>query len=93
MVSAVGSVGTGQTAYNAASGPELAQLQKELSDCVNCDSAKTSQGQTQIAQLSARIAALQQRDQHAERPVGALAASVATKPADGPLGTQLDVYA
>lgn len=93
MANIVGSVGSGQTAYNTVSSPELAQLQKQLSNSVNdSESARTFKGQAQIGQLGLRIAALQWQQQQAEQ-VDAPKAPPPARPSDGPLGTKLDVYA
>ncbi len=35
--------------------PELAKLQKELSACVNCDSAKTAKGKANIQAITGKI--------------------------------------
>ncbi|CAN5361317.1 hypothetical protein BH11PSE11_BH11PSE11_20450 [soil metagenome] len=39
----------------------LATYQKQLSDCVNCDSAKTTEGKTAIQNLSNKILEVQAR--------------------------------
>lgn len=91
MAIAVGNVGSGQTVFNTVSSPELALLQKQLSDSVNSDSAKTSQGQALIERLGLRIAALQGQQQ--DERGGPLLPSLPPRPAEGPLGTRLDVYA
>ncbi len=56
-------------AYSASSlGPasagleaQLSRLQKELSDCVNCDSAKTTEGKAKIQAIEGKINAIQAR--------------------------------
>jgi len=42
---------------------ELAKLQKELSDCVNCNSAKTSEGKTKIQAVAGKISAIKAKDE------------------------------
>ena len=44
---------------SAALQAQLAQYQKQLSDCVNCGSSSTSEGKAQIQALNTRIQALQ----------------------------------
>ena len=66
MASAIGSVPTyNPTPTNGAttSGAEakIARYKKELSDCVNCESAKTSSGQAKIQVIASKIAAEQAR--------------------------------
>ncbi len=53
-----GSVATTPTAGLEA---QLARYQKELSDCVNCDSAKTPEGKEQIQTISNKISAVRAR--------------------------------
>ena len=64
MVQAIGAASA--AAYGAApSGggtqAQLQKLEKILSECVNCASAKTPEGQAQIQAVSARIHALRER--------------------------------
>ena len=40
---------------------QLERYQKQLSDCVNCASAKTPQGKSDIQAISARISQIEQR--------------------------------
>ncbi len=40
---------------------ELAKYQKELSDCVNCDSANTAEGRSKIQEIHNKISAVQVR--------------------------------
>ena len=40
---------------------QLDQYQKQLADCVNCASAKTSAGKQEIASISAKISSVKQR--------------------------------
>jgi hypothetical protein len=77
MVHAIGSA----TAYGAAGSgaaaasleAQLARYQKQLSDCVNCDSAKTAEGKVEIEALSRRIGDIRDKiDKLAEaRPAAA----------------------
>ncbi|MES2102968.1 MAG: FlxA-like family protein [Pseudomonadota bacterium] len=46
---------------NAALQAQLERYQKELSDCVNCASAKTPEGKTQIDDISSKISELKSR--------------------------------
>ncbi|MFZ6752186.1 hypothetical protein ACO0KY_02330 [Undibacterium sp. Dicai25W] len=39
---------------------QLDQYQHQLSDCVNCDSAKTPEGKQQIAEISSKIGSIRQ---------------------------------
>lgn len=41
--------------------PELAKLQKELSACVNCDSAKTAKGKANIQAITGKINTIKAR--------------------------------
>lgn len=78
------------SAVTASSGALQAELQKarhELSNCVNCDSAKTSAGQAKIATLQAQVQGIEQRIDKAEQAHGGAARRLS------PLGNRLDVYA
>jgi len=94
MVSAVGGIGGGAAGtHSLGTDHELAQLKKKLSECVNCESATTLQGRVQIDEISTRITAIKDR-QHLVELAGTAPESTPTaKPAEGALGTQLDVYA
>lgn len=72
---------------------ELQKAQRELSACVNCDSAKTSSGQTQIATLRAELQSIEQRMEKTSRAEAAETASTPAPAALSPLGNFLDVYA
>jgi hypothetical protein len=50
--------GGGAARSVAALQAQLAQYQKQLSDCVNCASSSTREGQAQIQALSSKIAAV-----------------------------------
>ncbi|MEO6281593.1 hypothetical protein [Roseateles sp.] len=97
MVSAVGGIGSGASGTGSVGADsELAQLHKKLSECVNCESATTLEGRTQIAEISTRITAIKDRQHRVElttAPPEATPASPTAKATDGTLGTQLDVYA
>ncbi len=72
---------------------ELQKAQRELSACVNCESAKTSSAQTHIATLRAEVQGIEQRMKNpspAEAPQGV---ATPVTPALSPLGNFLDVYA
>ncbi|MEB0214417.1 MULTISPECIES: FlxA-like family protein [unclassified Undibacterium] len=61
--SASAAADTSKSATAAAGGgaslrAQLSQYQHQLSDCVNCDSASTTEGKAQIAEISAKIAAV-----------------------------------
>lgn len=67
MVQAIAS-GASNTVLSKASNSaaleaQLERYQKELSDCVNCPSAKTSEGKAQIADISGKISDLKNRIQ------------------------------
>ncbi len=70
---------------------QLTRAQTELSDCVNCDSAKTPAGQKQIAEISSKINAIKQ--QMAQASGGAASASLARAPSAPSSGNILDTYA
>lgn len=74
---------------------ELQKAQHELSNCVNCDSAKTTSGQAKIATLAAQVQGIEQRIEKARQaPAGdAAAAAPAAANALSPLGNFVDVYA
>ncbi len=61
MVAAIGSAGLSSASF--ASSPtagleaQITRYQKQLADCVNCDSAKTAQGKENIQELSNKISA------------------------------------
>ena len=53
--------GTGMGAAPISSDAQYLRLQKELSDCVNCATAKTALGKAKILAIEARINALKAR--------------------------------
>jgi peptidoglycan hydrolase CwlO-like protein len=98
MSSALSAVAGSSSALQA----ELQKAQRELSACVNCDSAKTSSGQTQIATLRSEVQGIKQRiektnavpDADAAAAAAASAAASAQPPgALSPVGNFLNVYA
>lgn len=72
---------------------ELQKAQRELSACVNCDSAKTSSGQTHIATLRAEVQGIQQRMEKTSQAEAPQTATTPATPALSPLGNFLDLYA
>jgi hypothetical protein len=62
--------------YNPAAKPtagldaQIARHKKELSDCVNCESAKTTKGKAKIQAISDQIAALTAQAEKAAKPKG-----------------------
>lgn len=105
MVSAIGSSaisgasGSGTGSGAAALEAQLTRYQKQLSDCVNCDSAKTPEGKAAIADLSSKISEVKARiDQSA--PAKPAADISANQPAAAPsaapdaaAGNNLNVFA
>jgi hypothetical protein len=77
---------------------QLERFQKQLSDCVNCASAKTPQGKADIQAISARISQIEQRIAQAQNRPGSQAApppdatSAAWSPTTG-YGGLIDVFA
>ena len=71
---------------------ELQKARHELSNCVNCDSAKTSSGQTQIATLQAEVRGIEQRIEKVGQAHAGNGATAAAG-APSPLGNFIDVYA
>ena len=96
MVQAVG----GTAATSAFSGPakaagleyQLQRYQKQLSECVNCASAKTAQGKATIEAISGKISSIRLRiDEVASSNSVTVAASAAATPT-GLTGT-INVFA
>jgi len=103
---AIGASTTPSTAYGSG-GPSAASLQaqlqryqQQLSDCVNCASAKTPQGKADIQAISARISevkqSIAQTDQAPANPADAVAP--ASTPASPPfqfsgVGNVINVFA
>ncbi|MYM70814.1 hypothetical protein GTP56_01210 [Duganella sp. FT134W] len=77
---------------------QLERYQKQLSDCVNCASAKTPQGKSDIQAISARISQIEQRIAQAENRPDQQTAPPANPPAaaSSPItgyGSLIDVFA
>lgn len=63
---------------------QLARYQKQLSDCVNCDSSKTAEGKAQIEAISAKISALKERiDKVGEANTDNRSSELATSTSEG----------
>lgn len=74
---------------------QLQRYQQQLSDCVNCASAKTPKGKQDIQAISARIGQIEQRIAQADGS-GARAAPDAPQAASTPApasGNLIDVFA
>jgi hypothetical protein len=77
---------------------QLERYQKQLSDCVNCASAKTPQGKSDIQAISARISQIEQRIAEAQHRSGSPTApppdapAAASSPTTG-YGSLVDVFA
>ncbi len=103
MVSALNSSTFAPPVYAAATGgleARLERYQKELSDCVNCDSAKTPEGKQKIQDVSSKISEIKTRIEEIAaaksktQPAKINAAvSAASRPADATLGSRVDVFA
>lgn len=91
-----------------AASSELDRLEKQLSDWVNCASAKTSAGRAKIAEISGKIGAVKARSEHVESDAALTSANAnanakakaqgTTMILDSPrqregLGNTLDVFA
>jgi hypothetical protein len=77
---------------------QLQRYQKQLSECVNCASAKTPQGKSDIDAISARISQIEQRIAQADHarsaPLGAgPSAAIAPTIASATHGGLIDVFA
>jgi hypothetical protein len=81
---------------------QLQRYQQQLSDCVNCASAKTPQGKADIQAISARISEVKQSiaqpDQAPSKPADAAAPASASAPSSPPfqlsgLGNVINVFA
>ncbi len=76
---------------------QLQRFQQQLSDCVNCASAKTSQGKSDIQAIAARISQVRQSIAETDsgqtaRPSGATQAAP-TASASAQQGSRIDVFA
>lgn len=88
---------------------QLQRLQQQLSDCVNCASAKTPEGKTVIQALTAKVSQVEQRisarldaqatgrpapaDQTAPAPAPASAAEPSSAYSPAAIGISINVYA
>jgi outer membrane murein-binding lipoprotein Lpp len=77
---------------------QLQRYQKQLSECVNCASAKTPQGKSDIQAISARISQIEQRMVQAANASSApldagLSAAKPATSASATLGSLIDVFA
>ena len=73
MIQAVGSSPVPGQSFSNGTGSlqaQLAQAQAKLAACINCSTAKTPQGQAQIAALSIQVAALSAQIQAAQARQG-----------------------
>ncbi|MBC7685177.1 MAG: hypothetical protein H7176_08105 [Bdellovibrionales bacterium] len=70
---------------------QLQRYEQQLSDCVNCASAKTSKGQRDIDTINARIAQLKARMEQADDAQKPTQSNAPRSP-DG-VGGRIDVYA
>lgn len=102
MVSSLGSA----TSYRPSPAPspsaglqaqvaQVARYKKELSECVNCASAKTPQGQANIEAILTKISIAQARIDKTAQATKAAAEAARTMPSSpsATLGTRLDVFA
>lgn len=72
---------------------QLATAERELADCLNCDSARTRSGQDRIQAATRKVQALQARIEEAQDRVHASredARPLEGTPVEDPLGTILD---
>ncbi len=61
---------------------QLARLQHQLADCVNCSSANTTAGKAKIQALSDQIGAIKERQQQAQQNATQIAPSSPQLPRD-----------
>jgi hypothetical protein len=93
MLSAIGNAPSA-TLPSAGLDAQLARLQTQLADWVNCPSCKTPEGKAKIAEINAQIKDVEQRMQakeQATRPAPAGASPDAARP-PGQLGGKIDVF-
>ena len=96
-------ISTGSPSFPGASGAtfgleaQLDRYRKQLSDCVNCSSAKTPEGKAKIEELSNRIGEIKARIDKTTAEKSPVQPQANTPPAwPNPLatvGSRLDVYA
>ena len=74
---------------------QLQRFQQQLSDCVNCASAKTAKGKSDIQAIAARISQVRQNIAEADRNQPASPAQAASPAASGNVlqGGTIDVFA
>ena len=96
---AIGASAPPATAYGGG-GPSAASLQaqlqryqQQLSDCVNCASAKTPQGKADIEAISARISEVKHSITQAEQGADAAPGSAQQQFQFSGTGTVIDVFA
>jgi hypothetical protein len=107
QTNSIGASSANPTTYGGGGAPSstalqarLERYQKQLSDCVNCASAKTPEGKADIENISAQISQVKQRIAQADNtnPVPAAAASTtpvtatAASPGIG-IGSSINVFA
>jgi len=108
MVAAIGSATVSATSGGgfgtAGLEAQIARYEKQLSDCVNCSSAKTPEGKKAIAEISNKISATRARinevqaTKQAARPTAADTTSADLTPAapqkrtDSTVGSRIDVF-
>jgi hypothetical protein len=94
MLSAIGNAPAASLLPATGLDVQLARLQTQLADWVNCPSCKTPEGKAKIAGINAQIKDVELRMQakeQAARPVQASASPDAAPP-PGLLGGQIDVF-
>ena len=81
--------GGGQAALRA----ELARFEKQRSDCVNCESAKTLKGQENIRSLDSQIRTLKDQLRAVQQPGSGAAANESRSSTAASTPGRVDVYA
>jgi hypothetical protein len=90
---------TNRVAYGASSTSaaglqgQLARFEKELADCVNCASAKTTEGKQKIEAISLRISQIRERIEQASQLRSCLQANGPASVPSAGLGRLIDVKA
>ncbi|MDQ1831184.1 hypothetical protein [Massilia scottii] len=72
---------------------QLQRYQQQLSDCVNCASADTAQGKSDIQAIAARITQVQQRIAQESGAAATPATATASALSATPASNIIDVYA
>ncbi|MEB0136213.1 hypothetical protein QN362_12800 [Actimicrobium sp. CCC2.4] len=98
MVQAIGGTATNVTYSNSARAAgleyQLSRYQKQLSECVNCASAKTPQGKADIEAISGKISSLRLRiDEVASGSAARQPASANAAAAPAGVSGKIDVFA